>query len=325
MTITKSKLKLIQYKTPLQELKSLSAFLKGPPIYIKRDDLISFGMGGNKVRKMEFYLFDAIRNGATTVISIGASHSNHTRAVTAAAVRLGLKAVVVVMGKASKVNTGNLLLNRILGANIVYTGHFIYDFNERLQIMKEIAADLEREGKKVFIVPVAGAKGCLGHYLACREVLSQARKRKLNLRHQVIAVGSGESSVGINEGAKETDFLITHGICIGRKAEEIKPVIFDLMGKTVELLGQSSFKDNSGLLLHDKYLGEAGEPTAEGIEAIRLLASLEGIFLDSVYTGKAMAGLIDLILSGEIARDEPVVFWHTGGASSLFSHEEHFQ
>jgi len=319
----KTKIRLIRQRTPLEKLQALSAHLGGPDIYIKRDDLISFGMGGNKVRKIEYYLAAAVKIKASTVVSIGAPHSNHTRAVSAAASYLGMNSAVLVMGMKPPHLSGNLLLNSILGADLVYLNQPINDFTDRLKLMEKTAANLEKNGEKVFIIPVAGAIGCLGPYDACLEMLVQSRQKRIDVQHQIVAVGSGESFTGLHIAGTERGRVVTHGICIGRMANQIEPTIVQLINETLGLLGKK--RNNAmNIRLYDQYLGNTGVSTQEALEAINLVARLEGIFLDPIYTGKAMAGLIDLIQNKHIKAKESVVFWHTGNPSSLFSHTEDF-
>ena len=318
-----AKIRLIRQRTPLEKLHALSAHLGGPDIYIKRDDLISFGMGGNKVRKMEYYLAQAIKAKATSVVSIGAPHSNHTRAVSAAASYLGLTSTVLVMGNRSSQLSGNLLLNSLLGAELVYLGKSVHDFSDRLNLMERTAANIEKRGQKAFIVPVAGAVGCLGPYDACLEMLVQARQKRINVDHQVVAVGSGESFAGLHLAGRKNAQVVTHGICIGRQAKQIEPTVVQLIRDTSKLLGNSR-GDRTNIHIYDQYLGDPASGTQEALEAIKLVARLEGIFLDPIYTGKAMAGLVDLIQTKYIKANESVVFWHTGNPSSLFSHTKDF-
>jgi 1-aminocyclopropane-1-carboxylate deaminase/D-cysteine desulfhydrase-like pyridoxal-dependent ACC family enzyme len=319
-----AKISLIRKKTPLEKLQALSAHLGGPEIFIKRDDLINFAMGGNKVRKMEYYIAEAVKAKASTVISIGAPHSNHTRVVSVAASYLGLTSTVLVMSKKPRHLSGNLLLNSIVGANLVYLNKPIHDFSDRLKLMEKTAANLTENGEIVFIVPVAGAVGCLGPYDACTEMLAQARQKGISVQHQIVAVGSGESFTGIHLAGEEIGKVVTHGICVGRMVNQIKPTIAQLINETLELLGKKRNRVMN-LKIYDQYLGDATVSTPEALEAIKLVARLEGIFLDPIYTGKAMAGLIDLIQRKHIRAKESVVFWHTGNPSSLFSHIEDFE
>jgi 1-aminocyclopropane-1-carboxylate deaminase/D-cysteine desulfhydrase-like pyridoxal-dependent ACC family enzyme len=319
------KLKLINQFTPFEELVKFSSYLGGPRIWVKREDLISFAMGGNKVRKMEFYLAEALEMGADTVVSIGAEQSNHTRAASAACARLGLKSVVLVMGKRPEKIKGNLLLNQLLKARLIYLNRHIDNFEERAQAMQTVAARYEEKGYKVSILPVSGERGCLGPYFACREMLSQAEAINLPIRHQIVAVGSGESFVGMQLAAAQKGNVKTHGICIGRRVDQMLPIVHTLYQKAFKLIQKMKPAEIPTFRLYDDYLGTPGVPSDKSRAAIRKFACLEGVFLDPIYTGKVMVGLMDLVKKREVSKDETVVFWHTGNPSMFFAYEGIFQ
>jgi L-cysteate sulfo-lyase len=317
--------------TPLEHLPALTKHLGGPRIWMKRDDMTGLATGGNKARKLEFLMADAIRNNADTVLTFGAVQSNHCRMTAAAACKLGLKSFLVLSGEREYPPTGNLLLDEIMGCEFL----FLPDFNDpakhdemRLAVFN-VVQDLTERGRTVYMIPPGGSTpvGDVGYYLAAVEMFEQARALGVRIDHIFVATGSGGTHAGLLAGVKCLDVPTTViGIAVNKKGalEELgMPTIDVIVNQIGELIGQKPDATPNDVIIHYDYYGEAyGKITPACIEAIKLVARLEGIFLDPVYTGKTMAGMIDMIRKGRFRKDENVVFMHTGGYPGLFPHAE---
>ena len=309
------KINLISQITPLEHLTNLSAYLD-KQIYIKRDDLCGRGGGGNKARKYERIVADAINQDSDTLIIAGHYQSNAARQLVAVAGQLGLNSIVVCKSLISQVNetfnqTGNAFLMSLMGAEIVG----IEDHDDYDQEMTKVAERLESEGKKPYKIPFGGSNllGVLGYVDCANEIIEQLESASYP-DHVVVAMGSGGTQAGLISGfhARETATKVL-GFSVAYDQHTATNMVSDLVNEAHSVLRQDK-KQKPEILVNDKFIGEGyGIPTQEGIEAIKLLARLEGIFLDPVYTGKAMAGLIALIEKGEISKDETIVFVHTGG------------
>lgn len=312
------RIKLARLPTPLEEMPRLSKFLGGPKLWIKRDDLSGIAFGGNKERKTEFVMADAIQKGADVIITTGAVQSNHARVTAAAAKKLGLKVVLVLRGKEPREYDGNLLLDNLFGADIRFVQ---VDWQQALPAMEKVAGELKREGYKPYIVP-GGASypiGAVGYVNAMLELINQAEEANLNINYIVHASGSGGTQAGLVIANKtlETEIL---GICIKPNSNQwLTEKIVEIANGIAELLDLKEIVNQKGVVLVGDYAGEGyGVLTSEAVEAIKLVAQTEGILLDPVYTGKAMAGLIDLIEQEHFKKDDNVVFVHTGGTPALF-------
>ncbi len=310
------RLKLANLPTPLQEMPCLSKFLGGPKLWIKRDDLTGIAFGGNKERKTEFVMAEAIQKGADVIITTGDVQSNHARVTAAAAKKLGLKVVLVLRGKEPGEYDGNLLLDNLFGADIRFA-------QVGARAMEKVAEELKREGHKPYVVP-GGASyptGAVGYVNAMLELINQAEEAKLNINYIVHASGSGGTQAGLVLANKvldaETKIL---GMCIEPNATRwLTEKIVEIANGIAKLLDLREIVTQKDVVLMGDYAGEDyGVLTSESVEAIRLVAQTEGILLDPVYTGKAMAGLIDLIRQKRFKKDDNVVFVHTGGTPVLF-------
>ncbi len=322
------RLRLAYLPTPLEPLERLSSELGGPRIYTKRDDCTGLAGGGNKTRKLEFLLADAIRQGADTVLTVGAVQSNHARQTAAACAKLGLgcelflKRSVPDRSPAYYGRSGNLLLDRIAGAAVaILPGDADAD-----SAMKRRAGHLREEGRRPYVIPVGGsnAVGALGYVECARELFAQAEEVGLRIDAVVHASASHGTQAGLAVGFAELGVpsrLL--GIGVGGPATRTRAAIERLAAATCELLERPP--GFAQIEVDDRFLGEGyGVPTPEGISAIRLLARLEGLLLDPVYTGKAMAGLVRMAREGRFGPSENVVFLHTGGWPALFAYEEEF-
>jgi D-cysteine desulfhydrase family pyridoxal phosphate-dependent enzyme len=321
-------LDLAEYPTLLEALPRLST-RAGRLLFIKRDDEIGPGMGGNKTRKLEYLLADALKRKKSKVVTFGGLQSNHARITAAAARRLGLEPHLFYFERRPPRPSGNLLLNKLLGAHmyfIPFGGGGQMTLEDTIRLVRMIA--WARVGSHYFI-PVGGhhALGCLGYVRAALEIDEQARSLGLERAWLVLAAGSGGTLAGLMAGfwlAQSSLSLL--GIDVGRLWKAFPVSIARLASELCGRLGcPHTFLPEHVPLIESRYVGPGyARPSEEAQEAIRTLASYEGILLDPVYTGKAFAGLLDLIRRQALGKDEPVIFLHTGGAPALFVHSSPF-
>lgn len=309
------------FPTPISELPRLTRLLDGPSLWIKRDDLTGLATGGNKTRKLEYLIADALKLGATTVITAGAAQSNHARQTAAAAAQYGLQCILVLRPMAPPAVTGNLLLDHLLGARIRWTGD-----RDTGEAMAEVAAEERSAGREPYIIPVGGSNpiGAGAYVAAMLELTKQALENELRIDHIVMASGSGGTQAGMVVGARAHNFEgRILGVSVSAPAEGLSSVVCDLAERTNKHLDLRFSIEPETIHVTDEYLGEGyGVLSDADREAVQLAARTEGILLDPVYTGRAMAGLIDLIRRGEFSREETVLFWHTGGTPGLYAHSE---
>jgi L-cysteate sulfo-lyase len=319
---------LADYPTPLTYLPRLSRRL-GQPVYIKRDDVIGPGLGGNKTRKLEYLLAEAQAMGATRVATFGGLQSNHARLTAAAAVGLGMEPHLLYFERRPARLTGNLLINALLGARL----HFVPFGGAGGGMTLETACRLAHTAARLLVgphyfIPVGGHtwRGCLGYVRAALELEAQARAQGIMTGRIVLAAGSGGTLAGLLAGLTLLDSpLRPLGIDVGRLWRGFPASIARLANETLARLGpppgtRPDVTEAHAPLIEGTYVGQGyAAPSAAGDAAIRLLAETEGILLDPVYTGKAFAGLLDLCARGALRPDEPVIFLHTGGMPALFA------
>lgn len=302
--------------TPIDRLDRLSKFLGGPELLIKRDDQTGLATGGNKTRKLEFLLADALAQGSDHLVTTGAPQSNHCRQTAAAAARYGMGCSLVLRGSRLAETTGNLLLDELLGAHVYWT-----DAQECNGVITEVMTDLRSAGHKPYAIPLGGSNviGATGYVLAMQELTTQMQEQQLNIDFIVFATSSGGTHAGITLGAHVYDYRgKVLGISVDHPAESLQPQVAALTTATATHLGLGTFSLAETIDINDDYLGEGYAKVGETErEAINLTARLEGILLDPVYTGRAMGGLIDLIRWGAFTRGQRVMFWHTGGTAAL--------
>jgi L-cysteate sulfo-lyase len=313
---------LAQLPTSIEELKSLSRELGGPELLIKRDDQTGLALGGNKTRKLEFLLGQALEQGADTLVTAGAAQSNHCRQTAAAAARAGLRCELLLNGTKPDLPNGNVLLDELLGARI----HWI-QLSERVAKLRELPDQLRKEGRKPYVIPVGGSNGvgATGYVLAMIELVEQLDGIDRRVDHVVFASSSGGTQAGIVVGAKVTSFAgKLHGVSVDKGDRDGTPYeheLADIANETAKYIGFDGQFTVSDFNVDYGYLGGGyGVPSDLEREAIRLLGWREGILLDPVYTGRAMGALIDLIRKKAFQSDETVLFWHTGGAPALFAY-----
>jgi L-cysteate sulfo-lyase len=315
------RLKLAHLPTPLEPAPRLGAALGAPNLWVKRDDCTGLGMGGNKARKLEFLLAEAQSQGADVLLTTGGVQSNHARMTAAAACKLGLQCILVLTDPQPEKQQGNLLLDRIYGADVRFLPGA--GLAEGQRAMEEAAEGLRAAGRRPYIIPVGGstAVGCLGYVAAVRELAEQASARSLRIDAMVSAAGSTGTLAGMVLGRQafmpETRL---YGISVSPPAGPGRGKCARIVREAAAKLGNDQPPSAEEIDLRDDWLGPGyGVPTPAGLEAIRLAATCEGLLLDPVYTGKALSGLRGLAEQGDLKADETVVFWHTGGAPALFA------
>ncbi len=301
--------------TSLETLPRLSEALGGPHLSIKRDDQTGLAFGGNKTRKLEFLVAEAREEGAKTLITGGALQSNHCRQTAAAAARFGFKCILVLTGDKPQHASGNLLLDLLFGAEIVYVG----DRKDRDRILQETFDRATQEGTKPYLVPYGGsnATGALGYAFAMKELVD----RNVGADWIVFATSSGGTHAGLLSGQRVFGFSgKIMGISVDEPEEWLKREVSQLASATSEKVGDRIEFTPTDVLVNADYCDAGyGVVTEREREAIRLLARHEGLLLDPVYTGRAAAGMIDLIRKGFFKKDETVLFLHTGGLPALFA------
>ena len=312
---------LANLPTPLELMNRLSAAIDGPELWIKRDDLTGLATGGNKTRKLELLLSDALNQGAGVVLTVGAPQSNHCRQTAAAAAKAGLDCVLVLRGHppARERWTGNLLLDDLLGARFCWAGD-----QGPLDALQAAAAAERAAGRTPYVVPYGGSNpiGASAYALAFDELWNQMMALRLYFDRIVLASSSGGTQAGLVVGARACcyDGQVL-GISVDKASGDLRRIVWDLLVPTAERLDLDLVFGEDEVQVDDGYLGKGyGILSAAEVDAIRLMAQTEGILLDPVYTGKAMAGLLDLIRRGEIGPNETVLFWHTGGIPALFAY-----
>lgn len=308
--------------TPMQEAPRLSAYLGGPRILIKRDDLTGLALGGNKARKLELLLGEAQAQGADVIVTVGAAQSNHARLTAAAARLLGMEAILVLTGEEPPEAQGNLLLDRIFGAEVRLintTEEYVL-----MGIVQDLARELTGRGRRPYVIPRGGSTGlgAAAYLEAGVEAFSQLNALGVRADAIVHASTSGGTQSGLLTAAKWSRAgASVVGISAGPPAATVTQRVTGIVRDLGRLLDTEWEVHPDDVLVYDDYVGEGyGIPSVGTIEAIKMIARTEGILLDPVYTGKAMAGLIDLVRRGTYTRGQTVLFWHTGGVPALFAH-----
>jgi L-cysteate sulfo-lyase len=328
------RVRLAHLPTPLEPMERVSKLLGGPRLWIKRDDCTGVSTGGNKVRKLEFVLGDALAKGADTVVTAGAWQSNHSRQTAAAAARLGLKCHLMLWNMTGKterayLQNGNILLDRLHDAKIhelpgpdkedvlAYLNREVDEYTQRLK----------EQGARPYAIPVGASNpiGALGYAECAREIVAQSRDLGLKVDAILHRSGSAGTQAGLIAGLAAMDAPIpVIGIGGGQAPVDLEDLAFSMARETAALLGKPSAVKRSAVVAIDPNPVEYGVLTREVAEAVSLLARSEGILVDPVYSGPAVAGMIDLIRQGKFRGDSDVVFIHTGGTAALFSYVDSF-
>lgn len=327
------RVRLAHLPTPLEDMANLSARLGGPRLLVKRDDCTGVAMGGNKARQAEWYFGAVMAAGADTVITTGAVQSNHARMTCAYARRLGLACEIQlehrVKGRGGNyLNSGNVLLDRLLGARI----HEYPDGEDEQgadENLAAIAARVKSEGGTPFVIPLSPEHpplGALGYLEAASELLDQAAAMAIDIDAVVVPSGSASTHAGLLAGLRAlgSDARV-FGVCVRRDAPSQSKRVAAKAAATERLAGLPRAVTAADIWVSDAYLGPGyGQSTPEMMEAMRLAGECEGLLLDPVYTAKSMAGLVGAVRDGVFAAGETVVFLHTGGTPALFAYDDLF-
>jgi len=322
-----ARVSLAHLPTPLEHLPRLSEHLGGPDIYVKRDDCTGLATGGNKTRKLEFSMGEAVEQGADTIITVGAIQSNHVRQTAAAACKLGMDCEVLLehrVGQPSETYTtsGNVFLDRIFGANLrEYPGGTDFDVE-----MAAVAEEVRAKGGAPYIIPggASNTVGALG-YVGCGiELLQQFSEQGLTIDHLVTATGSAGTHAGLAVGLRGSGSdLPILGIGVNAPQDVQEERVYDLAVDTAELVGTPGCVVREDIIADCNYIGPGyGEPTESMNEAVLMLARFEGLLFDPVYSGKALAGMIDYVREGRFSKGQKIVFLHTGGSAGLFAYAD---
>ncbi|TIH20203.1 D-cysteine desulfhydrase [Marinifilum sp. JC120] len=321
----------VQSATPIEAVPAFSEALGGKVnIFIKRDDLLPGCSGGNKTRKLDFCIADAIDNGADTIITCGAVQSNHARLTLSWAVKEGMDCHLIleerVKGSYKPEASGNNFLFQIMGVKSI---DVVPGGSDMMGEMKKLAAKLEAEGKKPYIIP-GGASNTIGAtgYVSCaEETLQQLFEMGLNIDHMVVPSGSAGTHAGIVVGMYGCNANIpVSGVNVSRPKDVQEGIVHKLAVETAERVGVKGGIPAEAIECFDSYVGPGYSlPTDSMVEAVKLLASTEGILLDPVYSGKAMAGLVDLVRKGHFPEGSNVLFLHTGGSPALYAYLDTFR
>lgn len=321
---------LAHLPTPLEHLPNLSKALGGPEIWVKRDDCTGLASGGNKTRKLEFSMAAALAEGADTIVTVGAVQSNHVRQTAAAACKLGLACEVLLEHRVAEpsapyAESGNVFLDKIFGANLrEYPGGT--DFAAAMEAVSE---EIRSAGGKPYIIPggASNAIGALGYVNCAIELLQQAEDQGLVIDRLVTATGSAGTQAGLAVGLKAMRSqlpLLGIGVNVAKDSQEEK--VYTLACETAEYIGKPGIVAREDIVANCDYVGDGyGVPTDGMNEALLLLARQEGLLFDPVYSGKALAGMIDLIRNGEFDGARNIVFLHTGGSAALFAYLDQLQ
>lgn len=321
---------LVHRPTPLEPMDRLSEMLGGPRLYIKRDDCTGLAFGGNKTRKLEFLIAEALAQGATTIVSEGGMQSNHVRQTAAAAVKAGLKCELALDWRVPWTDpsygaSGNLLLDKLLGARV----HVCAKGQLRKDKAMEVCDEINARGEKAYFIPTGGSNplGALGYVDCALEIIAQAEQQNIKVDHVVLASGSGGTQAGMMVGlAGSQSGISCIGIDIDHGPTAVRAAVQNIATGAAELLGVSALVGADDLILAEGYgAPQYGMPNDMMIAAVSLLATTQAIILDPVYSGKAMAGLIDMIANNRFGKDETVVFVHTGGSPALFAYSDIFE
>jgi len=315
--------------TPLERLSRLTEALGGPTIYMKRDDLLGLAAGGNKTRKLEFLVADALAQGADTLITCGAVQSNHCRLTLAAAAKEGLKCRLLleerVPNSYNPKTGGNNLLFHLMGVEKIRVVPGGSDMMKEMQVM---AHEVAGEGRTAYVIPGGGSNpiGALGYVSCAEEILAQAFDMGINFDCVVCASGSAGTHAGLVTGFYGTNSRIpVVGINVSRSKEAQEELVYNLVRETAAYLDLKGEISREAVLCFADYVGPGYSlPTPEMTEAVKLVARTEAILLDPVYTGKAMAGLIDLVRKGYFQKEQNVLFVHTGGSPALHVYVDSF-
>ncbi|GAA0317152.1 D-cysteine desulfhydrase [Bacillus carboniphilus] len=311
--------------TPIERLDHLSDAFGGPSIYFKRDDLLGLAGGGNKTRKLEFIIADALEKGADTIITCGGIQSNHCRLTLAAAIKEKLKCILILEENldsdgAEPDFNGNYFLYHLMGAENIKV---VPNGTDLIAEMEKVAEQVKAEGHSPYVVPVGGSTpvGALGYVACAQEILVQSFEQGLNFDSVICVSGSGGMQAGLIAGFSGSQSGVpVVGVNVSRGKAEQEEKVYKLVEETVSHLGLEVPTPREVVTCFDEYVGPGyALPTPEMVEAVKLIAKTEGILLDPVYTGKALAGVIDLVRKGYFKKDQNILVVHSGGSPALYA------
>ncbi|TKJ92264.1 D-cysteine desulfhydrase family protein [Paenibacillus sp. CFBP13512] len=319
---------LANLPTKIEKLERISAQLQGPSIYIKRDDQTGTELSGNKIRKLEYCIREAIDQGCDTLITCGGIQSNHCRATAAAAAKLGLKAIVVLRGHDPDTYEGNLLLDHLLGAEVCWISSEDYR-DHRMDIMHTIADEVSAKGQQAYVIPEGASSGigAFGYFSALQEIVQQEQELGISFDAVIVAVGSGGTHGGLllAQQLLPTSHRII-GINVCDDEDYFIKAITTVIEESAHYLDQSVTIPTEAIEIIDGYVGKGyAQSQPQELQCIKDLASLEGVILDPVYTGKAFYGLVEEIRKGTFQDLQNILFIHTGGLYGLFPHSASFE
>lgn len=319
---------LANLPTKIEKLERISAQLQGPSIYIKRDDQTGTEFAGNKIRKLEYCIREAIDQGCDTLITCGGIQSNHCRATAAAAAKLGLKAIVVLRGDNPDIYEGNVLLDHLLGAEVRWISNEDYR-DHRMDIMNTIANEVSATGQQAYVIPEGASSGigAFGYFSALQEIVQQEQELGISFDAIVVAVGSGGTHGGLllAQQLLPTSHRIV-GINVCDNEDYFKKAITKVMQESAHYINQPVTIPTEAIKIIDGYVGKGyAQSQPQELRCIKDLASLEGVILDPVYTGKAFYGLLEEIRKGTFKDLQNILFIHTGGLYGLFPHSASFE
>lgn len=321
----------LQGATPIEPMAKLSKKLETDiNLFVKRDDLLPGAAGGNKTRKLDFCIADALDKGADTIITCGAVQSNHCRLTASWSAKEGLDCHLVleerVKGSYKEDGSGNNFLFELLD---VKSKRVVPGGSDMMAEMEKTAAELKSQGKKTYIIPGGASNpiGALGYAACAEEMMHQLNEMRLQIDHIVVPSGSAGTHAGMAVGMVGTNSNIPiSGMNVSRPKDVQEDIVFNLAGQTAELLGVKGGVAREDIVCYDGYVGPGySQPTESMIEAVKIFAAEEAILLDPVYSGKAAAGLLDLVRKGVFAKGENVLFLHTGGSPALYAYLDTFR
>lgn len=324
------RIRLTNLPTACNKMTNITKMLGGPDLYIKRDDVMELAHGGNKTRKLEYALAEALNNGAKAVVTQGGLQSNHVRQTVSGAAKVGLEAHVILSNpvpemKEELMGSGNYLMDQLMGAHI-----YIAE-DGRGPVVEKVLANLTAAGKNPYNIPAGASNGIgsMGYVNAGRELINQWNEMGINPSHIIHPTGSCGTQAGLLVGLRYFGNTTTKvvGVSVGGPAAGVLNRLRQVINETSDMMGVShDFIKNEDLIMQDEYYGQAyGYPTEDGVAALKLVATQEGILLDPVYTSKAMSGMLDMIKNDKLENAKDVVFLHTGGAPAIHPYAEHFK
>lgn len=322
------KIDIANLPTKIEKLEKLSQKLGGPNIYIKRDDQTGSEISGNKIRKLEFSIKEAIDQGCDTLITCGGIQSNHCRATAAVAAKLSLKSCLVLKGSSDVECDGNLFLDKLLGAEIHFITPDEYK-DRRMEIMEQIKIEMKEKGFKPYIIPEGASNGIgsFGYYKAMEEIMAQEKELGVHFDGIVIATGSGGTYSGLLLASKILNYTgQVYGVNVCDNEELFKSRIYEILNESTNYLNVNLSFSKDEIHIIDGYVGKGyALSRKEELEFIHEFAKLEGIILDPVYTGKAMYGLTEEIKKGSFSQYKNLLFIHTGGIFGIFPGKNLFE